>query len=65
MGVGEKFLPPAVGAMLETSDMLSTVKNMPMQTMMLTQIAPAVPPLAREKVLVTMANSQVLPRTTT
>ena len=36
-----------------------------MQTIMLIHIAPAVPPFAMEKVLVTTPNSQVLPSTTT
>lgn len=56
--------PPLVGAIEASSAMLSTTKNMPMQTIMVVQIAPAGPPLAMEKVLVTTANSQVFPKTT-
>lgn len=57
--------PPVVGAIEAISAMLRTQTNMPRQTMIVVQIVPAVPPLAREKVLVTIENSQVLPRTTT
>lgn len=39
--------------------------NMPEQTTKTSQMAPAVPPLAREKTLVTRVNSQVRPRTMT
>jgi hypothetical protein len=48
-----------------TSARLKTPRNMPMVTMMLIQIVPAVPPFARPKVLVTTENSQVFPSTTT
>jgi hypothetical protein len=49
--------------MLAISAMDNMTVNMPKVTMITSHMAPAVPPLAREKTEVTMENSQVSPRT--
>ena len=47
------------------SAMDNMMANMPQQTISTSQMSPAVPPLAREKTLVTRVNSQVRPKTMT
>lgn len=49
--------------MLAISAIDNMTVNMPKVTMRTSHIAPAVPPLAREKTEVTMENSQVRPST--
>jgi hypothetical protein len=48
-----------------SSAMDNITKNMPQVTTSVSQIAPAVPPFASEKILVVRENSHVRPKTTT
>jgi K+/H+ antiporter YhaU regulatory subunit KhtT len=54
-----------VGAIEASSAIDSITKNMPQVTTSVSQMAPAVPPLASEKMLVVRENSHVNPRTMT
>lgn len=57
--------PPEVGAIEAISAMDKTHVNVPRHTARVIQIAPAVPPFAREKTVTTRENSHVRPSTMT
>lgn len=59
------YCPPDVGAMDAISAIDKTTVNVPRHTTSVIQIAPAVPPFAREKTVTTRENSHVSPRTMT
>lgn len=64
-GVVRAWIPPDVGAMLAISANDSVTVNMPQHTIKVVHMAPAVPPLDKEKTVVINVYSQVRPSTIT